>query len=43
KTAKVIQFDHDQLSVFGVGQELSEGEWRGAVRPGTVRRISTPA
>ncbi|MGW9325370.1 DNA helicase RecQ [Streptomyces koyangensis] len=32
KTAKVIQFDHDQLSVFGVGQELSEGEWRGAVR-----------
>ncbi|QDD62395.1 DNA helicase RecQ [Streptomyces albidoflavus] len=32
KTAKVIQFDHDQLSVFGVGQELTEGEWRGAVR-----------
>jgi ATP-dependent DNA helicase RecQ len=32
RTAKVIQFDHDQLSVFGVGQELTEGEWRGVVR-----------
>ncbi|MFD6414762.1 DNA helicase RecQ [Streptomyces sp. NPDC060194] len=32
RTAKVIQFDHDQLSVFGIGQELSEAEWRGAVR-----------
>ncbi|MEU6141508.1 DNA helicase RecQ [Streptomyces sp. NPDC047081] len=32
RTAKVIQFDHDQLSVFGIGQELEEGEWRGVVR-----------
>ncbi|MFI5807943.1 DNA helicase RecQ [Streptomyces sp. NPDC051561] len=32
KTAKVIQFDHDQLSVFGIGEDLSEAEWRGAVR-----------
>ncbi len=32
RTAKVIQFDHDQLSVFGIGEELTEGEWRGAVR-----------
>ncbi|WP_138907206.1 DNA helicase RecQ [Streptomyces chryseus] len=32
KTAKVIQFDHDQLSVFGIGEELSEVEWRGVVR-----------
>ncbi|WP_236579962.1 DNA helicase RecQ [Streptomyces sp. HM190] len=32
RTAKVIQFDHDQLSVFGIGAELSEGEWRGVVR-----------
>ncbi|CAL9488190.1 ATP-dependent DNA helicase RecQ [Streptomyces sp. enrichment culture] len=32
RTAKVIQFDHDQLSVFGIGDELSEGEWRGVVR-----------
>ncbi|MFF3414338.1 DNA helicase RecQ [Streptomyces sp. NPDC002698] len=32
KTAKVIQFDHDQLSVFGIGAELAESEWRGVVR-----------
>ncbi|MFG2562673.1 DNA helicase RecQ [Streptomyces sp. NPDC048496] len=32
KTAKVIQFDHDRLSVFGIGEELSEAEWRGVVR-----------
>lgn len=32
KTAKVIQFDHDQLSVFGIGEELVEAEWRGVVR-----------
>ena len=32
KTPKVTQFDHDALSVFGIGTELSEGEWRGVVR-----------
>ncbi|MFG3100178.1 DNA helicase RecQ [Streptomyces sp. NPDC048182] len=32
RTAKVIQFDHDQLSVFGIGEELGEGEWRGVAR-----------
>ncbi|MFF9771823.1 DNA helicase RecQ [Streptomyces sp. NPDC014636] len=32
RTAKVIQFDHDQLSVFGIGQDLSDGEWRGVIR-----------
>ena len=32
ETPKVKQFRHDQLSVFGVGTELSEGEWRGVVR-----------
>ncbi|MEU4682790.1 DNA helicase RecQ [Streptomyces xinghaiensis] len=32
KTAKVIQHDHDTLSVFGIGTELSEAEWRGVVR-----------
>ncbi|GGL73898.1 ATP-dependent DNA helicase RecQ [Streptomyces fumigatiscleroticus] len=32
RTGKVIQFDHDQLSVFGIGEELSEAEWRGVVR-----------
>ncbi|MEU6060973.1 DNA helicase RecQ [Streptomyces sp. NPDC047097] len=32
KTAKVIQFDHDALSVFGIGTELREAQWRGVVR-----------
>ncbi|HEV2638485.1 MAG TPA: DNA helicase RecQ [Actinocrinis sp.] len=32
KTAKVTQFNHDELSVFGVGTELADGEWRGVVR-----------
>ncbi|MFI6147764.1 DNA helicase RecQ [Streptomyces sp. NPDC051109] len=32
KTAKVIQFDHDALSVFGIGTDLSTAEWRGVVR-----------
>nr|WP_243773298.1 DNA helicase RecQ [Actinomadura barringtoniae] len=32
KNAKVIQFDHDNLSVFGIGTELSANEWRGVVR-----------
>jgi ATP-dependent DNA helicase RecQ len=32
RSAKVIQFDHDQLSVFGIGEELTESEWRGVVR-----------
>ncbi|MYV51654.1 DNA helicase RecQ [Streptomyces sp. SID3212] len=32
KTAKVIQFDHDALSVFGIGTELREAEWRGVAR-----------
>jgi ATP-dependent DNA helicase RecQ len=32
KTPKVTQFDHDSLSVFGIGTELSEGEWRGVAR-----------
>ncbi|WP_075733439.1 DNA helicase RecQ [Streptomyces acidiscabies] len=32
RTAKVIQFDHDQLSVFGIGQDLADGEWRGVIR-----------
>ncbi|MFI8324368.1 DNA helicase RecQ [Streptomyces sp. NPDC085529] len=32
KTAKVIQFDHDSLSVFGIGADLGTAEWRGVVR-----------
>ncbi|GAA0406624.1 DNA helicase RecQ [Streptomyces luteireticuli] len=32
KTAKVIQHDHDQLTVFGIGTDLSSAEWRAVVR-----------
>ncbi|HEU5392514.1 MAG TPA: DNA helicase RecQ [Streptosporangiaceae bacterium] len=32
KTAKVLSYGHDALPVFGIGTELSEGEWRGVVR-----------
>ncbi|WP_169733963.1 DNA helicase RecQ [Crossiella equi] len=32
KTAKVIEHDHDQLTVFGIGTDLREQEWRAVVR-----------
>jgi ATP-dependent DNA helicase RecQ len=32
KTPKVAQFNHDSLSVFGIGTELNDGGWRGVVR-----------
>ncbi len=32
KTPKVIQHGHDSLSVFGVGTELSDMQWRAVVR-----------
>jgi ATP-dependent DNA helicase RecQ len=32
KTAKVASYGHDALPVFGIGAELSEGEWRSVVR-----------
>ena len=32
KTQKVIENDHAALTVFGIGAELSESEWRGVVR-----------
>ena len=32
RTAKVEQFGHDTLSVFGIGAEIGEGEWRGVIR-----------
>jgi ATP-dependent DNA helicase RecQ len=32
QTPKVTQFGHDTLTVFGIGTELREGEWRGVVR-----------
>ncbi|MFJ6760681.1 DNA helicase RecQ [Streptomyces sp. NPDC091273] len=39
KTAKVIQFDHDGLSVFGIGADLSTAEWRGVVRQLLASRL----
>jgi ATP-dependent DNA helicase RecQ len=32
QTAKVQQFNHDTLTVFGVGQDLPEPVWRGVIR-----------
>ncbi|MFC7620180.1 DNA helicase RecQ [Microlunatus sp. GCM10028923] len=32
RTPKVEQFTHDQLSVFGVGSELPEADWRTVIR-----------
>ena len=32
KTPRVLSYGHDSLSTFGIGAELSEGEWRGVVR-----------
>jgi ATP-dependent DNA helicase RecQ len=31
-TEKVTQFRHDELTVFGIGTDLRESEWRGVVR-----------
>ncbi|HUB23008.1 MAG TPA: DNA helicase RecQ [Streptosporangiaceae bacterium] len=32
KTPRVLSYGHDSLSVFGIGGELREAEWRGVVR-----------
>jgi ATP-dependent DNA helicase RecQ len=32
RTEKVAQHDHDSLTVFGIGTEISGTEWRGVVR-----------
>src|SRR6201996_206186 len=32
QTEKVQQFEHDKLSVFGVGRELNEKQWRAVLR-----------
>jgi ATP-dependent DNA helicase RecQ len=39
KTPKVTQFGHDGLTVFGIGTELREGEWRGVVRQLLAQRL----
>jgi ATP-dependent DNA helicase RecQ len=31
-TERVTQFGHDRLSVFGIGTDLNEKQWRGVVR-----------
>src|SRR5436190_1028236 len=31
-TEKVTQFGHDKISVFGIGAELNEKQWRSAIR-----------
>uniref|UniRef100_Q07GV3 DNA helicase RecQ n=1 Tax=Rhodopseudomonas palustris (strain BisA53) TaxID=316055 RepID=Q07GV3_RHOP5 len=31
-TERVTQFGHDKLSVFGIGPELNEKQWRGVIR-----------
>ncbi|HEX6447205.1 MAG TPA: DNA helicase RecQ [Streptosporangiales bacterium] len=38
-TPKVQQHRHDELTVFGVGTELSEAEWRGVVRQLLAQRL----
>ncbi|MGH3276818.1 MAG: DNA helicase RecQ, partial [Streptosporangiaceae bacterium] len=32
KTQRIIDHDHASLTVFGIGGDLSDGEWRGVVR-----------
>ena len=31
-TERVKQFGHDKISVFGIGRELNEKQWRAALR-----------
>ena len=31
-TERVKQFGHDKLSVFGIGAELNEKQWRAVIR-----------
>ncbi|MFB9954926.1 DNA helicase RecQ [Cellulomonas denverensis] len=32
RTPRIDQLGHDQLSTFGLGADLSDGEWRGVIR-----------
>jgi ATP-dependent DNA helicase RecQ len=41
ETEKVKQFRHDQLSVFGIGTELKDTEWRGVIRQLLALRLLT--
>lgn len=39
KTDKVTRFRHDDLTVFGIGTELSESQWRGVVRQSLAAQL----
>ena len=39
KTPRVASYRHDELPVFGIGADLSEGEWRGVVRQLLASRL----
>ncbi|WP_423213695.1 DNA helicase RecQ [Pseudonocardia sediminis] len=39
RTPKIEQFDHHELSVFGVGSDLTEPQWRGVIRQLVARRL----
>jgi ATP-dependent DNA helicase RecQ len=41
ETEKVKQFRHEQLSVFGIGAELKDTEWRGVIRQLLAQRLLT--
>jgi ATP-dependent DNA helicase RecQ len=39
KTPRVASYGHDTLPVFGIGSDLTEGEWRGVVRQLLASRV----
>ncbi|WP_093338100.1 DNA helicase RecQ [Pseudonocardia ammonioxydans] len=41
RTSKIDQFSHDELSVFGVGSDLTEPQWRSVIRQLVARGLLT--
>ncbi|MCO1658419.1 DNA helicase RecQ [Pseudonocardia humida] len=41
RTPKIEQFRHDSLTVFGVGEDLGDGEWRAVIRQLVARGMLT--
>ncbi|MBA2323864.1 MAG: DNA helicase RecQ, partial [Pseudonocardiales bacterium] len=39
RTPKIEQFRHDTLTVFGIGEDVAEGEWRAVVRQLVARGL----
>jgi ATP-dependent DNA helicase RecQ len=39
ETAKIVENNHSSLKVFGIGAELTAGEWRGVVRQLVAQRL----